>query len=589
MITESSLSRLLLQALTSVAEPTAEQERLIRGLKALTERLAAQELRIAVLGQFKRGKSSLLNALLGTRVLPMGITPITAIPTFIHSEPRDAIRILRRGTWEEPIVSNGQRLADVVETFVSEARNPNNRLEVEEVHVGISAPFLADNVVYIDTPGIGSTLEHNTKAAEAVLSKCDAGLFVVSADPPITEAELHFLGRIRVLVPRLIFVLNKSDLLSNEERDLARDFLLHVLTEQASIHPPVEIYLVSARDALSIADNNGKALVGSGLVALRSLIADVLALEKQGILLEAAARRARIAVAELRFQSELRLNSLLLPLEELSAKITIFEQSSTGFEAQRCALADSMMVDKQRLFRDLESDTDRLWEEARGALRAVFDKYVGLEDPAVLQGRLAKEISEYFDRAFAEFVKTGKANASERLSTHQRHADSLIEAVRRSAAELLDIAVPRLEPADVFRMDREPYWVTPEPARSLLSYSAAPFSRVLPRKIRERRARRQQLADLDRAILRNVANLDWAMRQNIEEAFRRFGTSLREELDHALHATRSAMQVALDRHTLHEYVVAQSVQDATSSTESLSHILRELEAMVSRGESKRKA
>ena len=65
----------------------------------------------------------------------------------------------------------------------------------------------------IDTPGVGSTLRHNTEAAIAVSPQCHAGFFVLSADPPVTEAELVYLERVRPHVAQLFFILNKIDYL----------------------------------------------------------------------------------------------------------------------------------------------------------------------------------------------------------------------------------------------------------------------------------------------------------------------------------------------------------------------------------------
>lgn len=579
MIAENRLSDLLAQAAASIMEPTTEQSRLVDALAELGERLTAQELRIAVLGQFKRGKSTLLNALLGMRALPMGIIPITAIPTFIRSALRHSLRVKRHGAWEEPIVNGEEELSAALERFVSETGNPKNRLDVEKAHVGAPSRFLADSVVFIDTPGVGSTFEHNTRAAETVLAKCDAALFVVSADPPITGAELDYLGRIRALIPRLMFVLNKADLLNRDECDLARDFLVHVLSEQAKIPRPIEIYLVSAKEALAAEDAHDRlALTRSGLPALRSLIADVLVREKQEILIDVVSRRATATIEQLRFQTELRLKGYLLPLEELESKVAIFERSAAEFEEQRRALADSMFVDKQRLLRELKSDTDRLWKAAREEFRAKLEKHMVLSDggPATVRDRLTSAFSEYFDRAFSSFIDSTNVRVSERLAIHQRRADSLIEAVSRSAAELMDVSVPRSVPQEAFRVDRDPYWVAPEPLQSLLSLSTAPLSRLIPKRIREGRARRQRLKELDRAVLRNVSHLDWAMRQNIEEAFRRFETSLRKELGHALDATRAAMQAAVYRHRLHEDAISRYVRETTSSIEALNGILQEL-------------
>ena len=83
----ASLDTLLARATSSVPRPTAAQQELLVRLSRLRTRLDEGLLRVAVLGQFKRGKSTLLNALLGVPLLPTGVTPVTAIPTFIKASP----------------------------------------------------------------------------------------------------------------------------------------------------------------------------------------------------------------------------------------------------------------------------------------------------------------------------------------------------------------------------------------------------------------------------------------------------------------------------------------------------------------------
>ena len=133
----------------------------------MRHRLAAGRFQLAVLGQFKRGKSTLLNALLGVDALPTDVVPVTAIPTFLE--------------------------------------------------VFLPSELLACGLLLFDTPGVGSTFRHNTAAADAVLAECDAALFVVSPDPPITEVEVQFLARVRQKVERVIVVLNKIDTLEPDE------------------------------------------------------------------------------------------------------------------------------------------------------------------------------------------------------------------------------------------------------------------------------------------------------------------------------------------------------------------------------------
>ena len=109
--------------------------------------------------------------------------------------------------------------------FVAEEANPGNRLGVERVELFFPADLLADGTVIIDTPGVGSTLRHNPGAAFRVLPEFDAVLFVLSADPPITELELDYLRRLKSKTTRIFFVLNKADYLRPEDRRSKVDFL----------------------------------------------------------------------------------------------------------------------------------------------------------------------------------------------------------------------------------------------------------------------------------------------------------------------------------------------------------------------------
>jgi seryl-tRNA synthetase len=97
--------------------------------------------------------------------------------------------------------------------------------------------------------------------------------------------------------------------------------------------------------------------------------------------------------------------------------------------------------------------------------------------------------------------------------------------------------------------------------------------------MRESRARRQLVVDADKAILRNIANLDWAMRQNIEEGFRRFESSLSEQLGSALQATRQAIRVAIERRTARIEEIDEYVKESTRSIASLSDIFTDLQAI----------
>jgi GTPase Era involved in 16S rRNA processing len=243
----ASLGFLLARAASSVANPTSAQRQILERLSRLQARLDEGLLRVAMLGQFKRGKSTLLNALLGAPVVPIGVTPVTAIPTFIKAGPKAAARITFQDGKEPLVTSVEGEIPGVLERYISEVKNPHNRFSVEIVEIEVRSEFLDHGIVLIDTPGVGSTFVHNTRAAEAVLTECDAAVFVVSPDPPITEAEVSYLSKVQELIPKLFFALNKVDLLVSQERSTAERFLADVLKEQPIVPQPFRIFSISAK------------------------------------------------------------------------------------------------------------------------------------------------------------------------------------------------------------------------------------------------------------------------------------------------------------------------------------------------------
>ena len=239
---KASLDELLTRAISSTRGSSDAQQRILEKLGDLRTRFEEGRLRVAVIGQFKRGKSTLLNALLGAPVLPTGVTPVTAIPTFIEAS-NSAWAMVEFNSGKEPIVtSTAHEIPAVLERHISEAQNPHNQLDVERVAIGVRSDFLDEGIVLVDTPGVGSTFLHNTLTAEAVLTECDAALFVLSADPPITETEVSYLDKVRKLIPKIFFILNKADLLDANEKSVAQRFLADVLAERYPTDPPDRIF-----------------------------------------------------------------------------------------------------------------------------------------------------------------------------------------------------------------------------------------------------------------------------------------------------------------------------------------------------------
>jgi GTP-binding protein EngB required for normal cell division len=273
--TNRDLARLLDEAAAGIDSPSVSQTKILEHLNALRQRLVTERFQLAVLGQFKRGKSTVLNALLGQSVLPIGVVPVTAIPTFLESRDGGTALKIRvtytSGKVEEFGPKSTDSLREKLTGFVTEEANPRNVLNVARVDVSLSAELLERGVVLIDTPGVGSTHRHQTAAADAILPECDAALLVVSADPPITEIEIEYLARIRQTVARLIVVLNKIDIIESHEREKAATFLRNALVDHG-LDPFTPIFSLSARDALRAKESgDAEAFADSGFAELENI------------------------------------------------------------------------------------------------------------------------------------------------------------------------------------------------------------------------------------------------------------------------------------------------------------------------------
>jgi ribosome biogenesis GTPase A len=548
------LSRILADAALCVAAPTASQTEILKRLDSLRDRLVTERFQLAVLGQFKRGKSTLLNALLGKSVLPIGVVPVTAIATFLEPAATSKIRVTYgSGKVEEFEPNDPEALRERLTTFVTEEANPRNVLNVARVDVFLPAELLERGVVLIDTPGVGSTHRHQTAAADAILPECDAALFVVSPDPPITEIEIDYLARIRQTVARLIVVLNKIDILEPDEREKAATFLRNALVDHAGLDPFTPIFSLSARDGLRAKESGDfRGVEASGLAELEKHLIQFLASEKRETLNAAVARKAAALIAQLQLETEIVLKSLRLPVEDLEQRMATFDEATKQFEVERRTASDLLAGDRLRALQELEREAERLRAGARAALERELDQALAAgENSDGARKRLTATVVAFFNDALRRVIRKVGARLEEVLRVHQRRADELITLVRQTAAKLLEIPFHAPESSEAFQAKREPFWVTAARTAELNPIPPGAFDQLLPTPVRKTRMRKRLLEEIDAVVVRNVENLRWATRQNLEDTFRRFGAELDERLAMSLAATRGAMQKALEQRKQH--------------------------------------
>jgi len=255
----------------------------ITQIMELKNRLSYGRLHLAILGQFNRGKSTFINALTGFRILPTSVLPITSVPTFITYANNLSCTVKFLNNNPDLVITHSvEAISSTLIRYVAEENNPKNELCVRNVEVNCPSPLLENGTVLIDTPGFGSTYIHNTRSALDALSECDAAIFLVSADPPMTQTEIEFLKQVNKHVPRIFFILNKIDLLDNLELDKIEQFIREILVKQLDYPLNIPLFRICALNGEKALkqDKTDFNWTNSGMEKVREEIFDFLIREK---------------------------------------------------------------------------------------------------------------------------------------------------------------------------------------------------------------------------------------------------------------------------------------------------------------------
>lgn len=331
----------------------------IRGCpcEELREKIETNAFNLVVVGQFKRGKTSVINALLGADILPVAVVPLTSIATIMTYG--EALRV--------KVFFNDGRVAEIppesLSEYVTEKGNPKNIKDVSEVVITYPSPYLKNGVHLIDTPGVGSIYQHNTDVAYRYLPKSDAALFLLSVDQPMGKAELDFLKDVKQYSNKIFFLLNKADYLN--EKDLAEsiDFTTNGLKELMG--SDVRIFPVSARLALEGKQSNSPEMLQKSLLPKFTDMLNTFLMEEKGnVLITSSSNNLLRIISQAQFELELETKSLTTPMEELEHKIAAFEKKKQEVMAEKQDFDILLDGETKKLLKDvLDEDITRFRKE----------------------------------------------------------------------------------------------------------------------------------------------------------------------------------------------------------------------------------
>jgi small GTP-binding protein len=393
----------------------------LQRFKEATEQLAGLFL-LVIAGEFNSGKSSFINALLGERVLPEGVTPTT-----------DRINLLRHGPeiTERPL-----------EAYLLERTHPAELLR--ELNV-------------VDTPGTNAVIRRHEELTRDFVPRADLVLFVTSADRPFSESEREFLERIREWGKKIVFIVNKIDILagSAEEAEViayVRDNAAALLGETPQVFP------VSARRAVQARTQSAPELwEQSGFDAVEEYLLRTLDQEERirlkllnplNVGLRLAARYKEAAFERLKLLSQ-----DIEALQSIDAQLALFHQEMLrDFEPRLSRLAlllGEMEGRGQRFFEEtVRLSRIRSLLDSEGIKRA-FEREVVGDTPQQLEAEVGRLIDWIVERNLKVWQDVSQFVDRRRLSLHQEgmlgevpttfsyNRQALLESVGRVSREVI--------------------------------------------------------------------------------------------------------------------------------------------------------
>lgn len=205
----------------------------------LIDKLENGKITISVIGQFKRGKSYLSNAILQDNIFPVGIVPVTAVVTSVRKGDKAATVRFENGIIKEISF-------DEMSTYINEQENTDNHLGVSQVELFCPSEFLDGGITFVDTPGVGSVHQKNTDAAYSYVKESDAVIFMLSVDSPINQIEIEFLKNAKEYAAKFYFAVNKIDTIEKSDLDDYLGYCRKLICKMMEVED-VHIYPVSAK------------------------------------------------------------------------------------------------------------------------------------------------------------------------------------------------------------------------------------------------------------------------------------------------------------------------------------------------------
>jgi len=220
--------------------------------------MAHNTFRIVVVGEFITGKSTFINALIREKILPVAVRPTTATINKITYSNEKKVMLHFWGDFDDNgnEVTTGKvkevsvdQLKEYTTALSDEANEISQKIKI--VEISYPTEYCKNSIEILDTPGLASTNDHQSRIIYKFLKRCNVCIMVLNPAQPLSKSERHYLRLIRNHIPKVLFVVNKINLLDVDERDDALEYIADELKKELQSEKPIKLYPLNAKLAAS--------------------------------------------------------------------------------------------------------------------------------------------------------------------------------------------------------------------------------------------------------------------------------------------------------------------------------------------------
>lgn len=424
-----------------------------KAIEASRHKLTSHKFSVGIMGEFKRGKSTVINALLGREIMPADILPATATMNRVTYDLQPHAQVIKNdGSVIEISV-------DEIADYVTKINDENARRAemVDEAIVYYPCQFCQNGVDIVDTPGLNDD-ERMDKISEEIIPKLDAVIMVIVPGAPFSKSEAEFV-RNKLMgsdLGRLMFLINKIDTIRPREReraveDIKKRIQTTVLDKMAEIYGEeseeyadakakmgnIHIFPISAADALDARiEGNGELLEESGIHKFEDALTHMLTTERGALELAAPLAVISRTATEVLNAAETRKNSLELSAEEFEQKQKQAIGKIAEFRNNKKEEGKRINSAAQQAKADLLTKTNAFYNELEMDLTSAVEKTT-VDKKTLTQKAGQQAATQKMQQVISETIKDKMANFSEKM--HKQLMDALGEQATRSTAFASDV------------------------------------------------------------------------------------------------------------------------------------------------------